>query len=254
MSSAGPRLWSRCGCAPSSMWPAAGSVRRASTSAAWRFRTAARCSSASPIFTRIRKSIRIPNDSIRYRFRGTRRWHRPGWCSVAERDRCIGADFAIAEMDVVLRTVLQNFCIHTDDAADEKSHFRGVAHAPKLGGRVISEPPNVGLMSTQLISRSRAQRFDIRCNVGDAIVANLATHVVFFFERRLDTRCSTRAFARSTDEASGLRGANGHRTAARCESGVRGRVCRSRLCRRTARFVHAIRSHRRTPDYGSSTR
>ena len=50
--------------------------------------------------------------------------------------RCIGADFAIAEMDVVLRTVLQNFRIRTDAAADEKSHFRGIAHTPKLGGRV----------------------------------------------------------------------------------------------------------------------
>ena len=50
--------------------------------------------------------------------------------------RCIGADFAIAEMDIVLRTVLQNFRIQTDAAADEKSHFRGIAHTPKLGGRV----------------------------------------------------------------------------------------------------------------------
>jgi cytochrome P450 len=51
--------------------------------------------------------------------------------------RCIGADFAVAEMDIVLRTVLQNFRIQTDAAADEKSYFRGIAHAPKLGGRVI---------------------------------------------------------------------------------------------------------------------
>ncbi len=51
--------------------------------------------------------------------------------------RCIGADFAIAEMDVVLRTVLQNFRVHTDAAADEKSYFRGIAHTPKRGGRVV---------------------------------------------------------------------------------------------------------------------
>ena len=38
-----------------------------------------------------------------------RRWRRPGSRSVAGARRCIGADFAIAEMDVVLRTVLQNF-------------------------------------------------------------------------------------------------------------------------------------------------
>ncbi len=51
--------------------------------------------------------------------------------------RCIGAGFAIAEMDVVLRTVLQNFRIQTDAAADEKSYFRGIAHTPKLGGRIV---------------------------------------------------------------------------------------------------------------------
>jgi cytochrome P450 len=51
--------------------------------------------------------------------------------------RCIGADFAITEMDIVLRTVLQNFRIHSDAAADEKSYFRGVVHTPKLGGRVV---------------------------------------------------------------------------------------------------------------------
>lgn len=50
--------------------------------------------------------------------------------------RCIGAGFAITEMDIVLRTVLENFWIQTDAAADEKSHFRGVAHAPKLGGLI----------------------------------------------------------------------------------------------------------------------
>ncbi len=51
--------------------------------------------------------------------------------------RCIGSEFAIAEMDVVLRTVLRNFTIQTGAAADEKPYFRGVAHIPKLGGRVI---------------------------------------------------------------------------------------------------------------------
>ena len=51
--------------------------------------------------------------------------------------RCLGADFAIAEMDVVLRAVLRSFTIKTDAAPDEKSYFRGVAHIPKLGGRVI---------------------------------------------------------------------------------------------------------------------
>ncbi len=64
-------------------------------------------------------------------------------------------------------------------------------------------------MSTQLIRPSHAQRLEIRCNVGDAIVANLATHFVFFFERHLDTKALARAFAQALDESSDLRGANG---------------------------------------------
>src|SRR6187549_417989 len=52
-------------------------------------------------------------------------------------------------------------------------------------------------MPTQLIKPTQVQRLDIRCNVGDAIVANLAIHIVFFFERRLDTDALGRAFARA---------------------------------------------------------
>lgn len=51
--------------------------------------------------------------------------------------RCIGAEFALVEMDVVLRTVLGHFAIQTDDAPAEKSYFRGVAHTPKRGGLVV---------------------------------------------------------------------------------------------------------------------
>jgi cytochrome P450 len=72
-----------------------------------------------------------------YRFRGTKP-AAPEWLAFGGgARRCIGSDFAIAEMDIVLRTVLQNFRIQTDAAADEKSHFRGLAHTPKLGGRVV---------------------------------------------------------------------------------------------------------------------
>jgi cytochrome P450 len=72
-----------------------------------------------------------------YRFRGTKP-AAPAWLAFGGgARRCIGADFAIAEMDTVLRTVLQNFRIQTDAAADEKSYFRGVAHTPKLGGRLV---------------------------------------------------------------------------------------------------------------------
>ncbi|MDT5209361.1 MAG: cytochrome family [Mycobacterium sp.] len=50
--------------------------------------------------------------------------------------RCIGAAFANVEMDVVLRTVLRHFVIETDDARDEKIHFRGIAFTPKNGGLI----------------------------------------------------------------------------------------------------------------------
>ena len=71
-----------------------------------------------------------------HRFCGTRPTA-PAWLAFGGGTRrCIGADFTIAEIDIVLRTVLRNFSIQTDAAADEKSYFRGVAHIPNLGGRV----------------------------------------------------------------------------------------------------------------------
>ena len=50
--------------------------------------------------------------------------------------RCIGAAFANVEMDVVLRTILRDFVIETDDAPEETIHFRGIAFTPKDGGLV----------------------------------------------------------------------------------------------------------------------
>lgn len=50
-------------------------------------------------------------------------------------------------------------------------------------------------MSTQLIRPLHTRRLEIRCNVGDAVVANLAMHMVFFFERRLDTKAISGSFA-----------------------------------------------------------
>lgn len=52
-------------------------------------------------------------------------------------------------------------------------------------------------MPTRMVKPPRAQRFDIRCNIGDAIVANLAMHMVFFFERRLDTEALAGAFTQA---------------------------------------------------------
>jgi hypothetical protein len=50
-------------------------------------------------------------------------------------------------------------------------------------------------MSTQMISPLHAQRLDIRCNVVDVVLSNVANHLVFFFERPLDTRVLADGFA-----------------------------------------------------------
>lgn len=52
-------------------------------------------------------------------------------------------------------------------------------------------------MSTQIIRPWHPRQFEIRCNVGDTIVANLAVHIVFFFQRQLDARALTGAFAQA---------------------------------------------------------
>lgn len=52
-------------------------------------------------------------------------------------------------------------------------------------------------MPTQLIRPLHAERLEIHCNVSDAVVANLAIHIVFFFDRRLDSGALTAAFARA---------------------------------------------------------
>ncbi len=71
------------------------------------------------------------------RFQGTKQ-PAPAWLAFGNgARRCMGADFAINEIDIVLRTVLQNFQIHTDSAADEKAYFRGVTYTPKRGGRIV---------------------------------------------------------------------------------------------------------------------
>ncbi|ULE34847.1 cytochrome P450 [Mycobacterium sp. IDR2000157661] len=51
--------------------------------------------------------------------------------------RCVGAAFAGVEMDIVLRTVLRHFVLHTTTAPAEKVHSRGVAYTPKGGGRMV---------------------------------------------------------------------------------------------------------------------
>ena len=74
-------------------------------------------------------------------------------------------------------------------------------------------------MSTQLIRPTHAQRLEIRCNAGDAIVANLAVHVVFFFERRLVTGALAGAFAEALTKLpvfAGRMATDGRRMRIRC--------------------------------------
>ncbi|WP_343575032.1 cytochrome P450 [Mycobacterium sp.] len=51
--------------------------------------------------------------------------------------RCIGAAFANMELDVTLRTLLNEFKFVATHAAGERSHFTGVATAPAGGGRAV---------------------------------------------------------------------------------------------------------------------
>ena len=50
--------------------------------------------------------------------------------------RCIGAAFATMEMDVVLRTVMRELVVEPTTARSERWHSRGVAYAPRRGGRI----------------------------------------------------------------------------------------------------------------------
>lgn len=43
-------------------------------------------------------------------------------------------------------------------------------------------------MATQMIKPSHVNRLDIRCTVVDVVLSNVSNHLVFFVERRLDTR------------------------------------------------------------------
>jgi cytochrome P450/pimeloyl-ACP methyl ester carboxylesterase len=67
--------------------------------------------------------------------------------------RCLGAAFALFEMDVVLRTLLRHFELLPTDAPSERESFRGVAFAPKDGGVAVvrrrgaalgNRPPQTG--------------------------------------------------------------------------------------------------------------
>jgi cytochrome P450 len=53
--------------------------------------------------------------------------------------RCLGASFALTEMRVVLKRVLQRCALRPADASLEETVFRGITLAPKNGVRVIQD-------------------------------------------------------------------------------------------------------------------
>jgi transferase family protein len=53
------------------------------------------------------------------------------------------------------------------------------------------------MLSTQTVKPAHAQRLDIRCNVADVALSNVAIHLLFFFDRLLDTRLLADAFAQA---------------------------------------------------------
>jgi cytochrome P450 len=50
------------------------------------------------------------------------------------RRRCLGAAFALFELDIVLRTMLRHFDLEPTTDAAERQSFRGLAYAPSKGG------------------------------------------------------------------------------------------------------------------------
>ncbi|RJQ77260.1 cytochrome P450 [Pseudonocardiaceae bacterium YIM PH 21723] len=54
--------------------------------------------------------------------------------------RCIGAAFAQMEMNVVLRTLLQEIVLEPTSEPDERFHGRGIAYSPAKGGLAIVHP------------------------------------------------------------------------------------------------------------------
>lgn len=72
-----------------------------------------------------------------HRFLGVRA--APAWLPFGGGSRrCVGVNFAIVEMDLIVRTVLLNFSINTDTAPDEKSKEM-FAYVPRRGGRIVVE-------------------------------------------------------------------------------------------------------------------
>jgi cytochrome P450 len=75
------------------------------------------------------------------------------------RRRCVGAAFALLEMDVVLRTLLRHFELVPTGDAPERESFRGLAYAPAKGGigRVRRRPVPLGTADAPSAARCPVQ-------------------------------------------------------------------------------------------------
>jgi cytochrome P450 len=66
--------------------------------------------------------------------------------------RCLGASFALTEMRVVMRRVLERCALRPADPALEEPMFRGITVAPKNGAQVLLDrPPGVGDFDLQAV-------------------------------------------------------------------------------------------------------
>jgi cytochrome P450 len=57
--------------------------------------------------------------------------------------RCLGASFALMEMRIVVRRVLERAALRPADASPERASFRGITVAPRNGVRVVQDRPPV---------------------------------------------------------------------------------------------------------------
>jgi cytochrome P450 len=55
--------------------------------------------------------------------------------------RCLGASFALMEMRIVVRRVLERAALRPADASPERASFRGITVAPRNGVRVVQDRP-----------------------------------------------------------------------------------------------------------------
>jgi hypothetical protein len=81
--------------------------------------------------------------------------------------RCLGAAFALFEMDVVLRVLLRTFALQPTLDPPESPSFRGVAFAPSKGGRAVVRRRRTPLGAAQAEPAGAAAR----CPVDHAALA-----------------------------------------------------------------------------------